>query len=336
MMSGKTAVQQVPASKTRVAGAGSRARNLASSQGLLIALVLLCVVFTIALPETFPTSANFRNIVNSQAVILILALAVTLPLRAGDFDLSISAVMAMSASIIAVLAGKHHDPLSTVIPIAIGAGLLVGLVNSLLVVVIKLDAFIATLGTMTTVLGLTSLMTRGEVIGGIPAGLSHFANTPILSLPAAVLYGWILAVIFWYMYEKTPAGRYLLFTGGNREAARLTGVHVNQIRALAFIAAALISAFAGILFAGGLGAVDPNVGGAYLLPPYAAAFLGSTTIQIGRFNALGTVIGLYLLAVGVSGLQLLGAAGWVSDVFNGVALILAVAFAKLVRTVRAV
>ena len=91
---------------------------------------------------------------------------------------------------------------------------------------------------------------------------------------------------------------------------------------------------AGILFAGSIGAVDPSVGHAYLLPPYAAAFLGSTTIQIGRFNAVGTVIGLYLLAIGVSGLQLMGSAGWVTDFFHGAALILAVAFAKLIRQVR--
>lgn len=314
--------------------AAVRARNIASNQGLLIVLVLLCVVFSLVVPQTFPTSANFRNIVNSQAVILVLALAVTLPLRAGDFDLSISAVMALSASIIAVLVHKHHVPLAEAIPLAVGASLLVGLVNSLLVVVLKLDAFVATLGTMTAVLGLTSVLTAGEVIGGLPASLSRFANTPVLALPASVVYGWVLVAVFWYVYEHTPFGRYLLFTGGSREAARLTGVHVNLTRATAFIVASLISAFAGILFAGGLGAVDPNVGGAYLLPPYAAAFLGSTTIQIGRFNALGTLIGLYLLAVGVSGLQLLGAAGWVSDVFNGVALIVAVAFAKLVRSLR--
>lgn len=317
-----------------LAPARARIRNVASSQGLLIVLVLLAAGFTIALPGTFPTAANFRNIVNSQAVILVLALAVTLPLRAGDFDLSISAVMAMAASLVAVLAAKHHASVSVAVTVALGAGLLIGLVNALLVVVIKLDAFIATLGTMTAIFGLTSLLTSGEVIAGIPGSLSRFANAPVLGVPAAVWYGWALAAIAWYVYEKTPAGRYLLFTGGNREAARLAGIRVDLTRAGAFVGAALVSAFAGILLSGALGAVDPNVGGAYLLPPYAAAFLGSTTIQVGRFNAVGTVVGLYLLAVGVSGLQLLGAAGWVSDVFNGVALVVAVAFAKLVRTAR--
>jgi ribose transport system permease protein len=138
-------------------------------------------------------------------------------------------------------------------------------------------------------------------------------------------------VILWYVYEWTPFGRRLLFTGGNRDASRLTGIHVKRIRASAFILSAVISALAGVVLAGSVGAVDPGSAGAYLLQPFAAAFLGTTVIQFGRFNAWGTVIGLYLLAAGVSGLQLLGASSWVSDVFNGVTLVLAVIFATTMR-----
>lgn len=309
-------------------------RELASNQGLLVVLVALLLGFSLALPDTFPTLANARNILGSQAVILMVALAVTLPLRAGDFDLSVSAVMAMSASVIAVLCVQHQWPLLYAVPVALLAGLLVGALNAGLVVGLKLDGFVATLGTMTAISGLTTWMTAGEVIAGLPPFLSTVANFRILTLPAIIIYGWALVLVLWYVYEHTPFGRYLLFTGGNREAARLTGVLVDRTRATAFMLASLISAIAGVLFAGAIGAVDPSVGHAYLLPPYAAAFLGSTTIQIGRFNAVGTVIGLYLLAIGVSGLQLMGSAGWVTDFFHGAALILAVAFARLLRSVR--
>jgi ribose transport system permease protein len=312
----------------------SRLRNIASNQGLLVVLVVLLIAFSVALPQTFPTMANARNILTSQSVILMIALAVTLPLRAGDFDLSVSAVMALSASIIAVLCVQHQWSLASAVPIALLAGLLVGAINAALVVKLDLDGFVATLGTMTAILGLTTWMTEGEVIAGLPAFLSDIANFRILTLPAIVLYGWALVLVLWYVYEHTPFGRYLLFTGGNREAARLTGIKVDRTRAIAFILASLISALAGILFAGAIGAVDPSISHAYLLPPYAAAFLGSTTIQIGRFNALGTVVGLYLLAIGVSGLQLMGAAGWVTDFFHGIALIASVAFAKLIRKMR--
>lgn len=314
--------------------AASRLRNIASSQGLLVVLVALIIAFSLALPQTFPTMANARNVLTSQAVILMIALAVTLPLRAGDFDLSVSAVMALAASIIAVLCVRYHWPLGYAVPVAIFAGLLVGAFNAFLVVKLELDGFVATLGTMTAILGLTTWMTAGEVIAGLPPFLSDLANFRILTLPAIIVYGWVLVLVLWYVYEHTPFGRYLLFTGGNREAARLTGVKVARTRATAFISASFISSVAGVLFAGAIGAVDPSISHAYLLPPYAAAFLGSTTIQIGRFNAFGTVVGLYLLATGVSGLQLMGAEGWVTDFFHGMALILAVAFAKLIRKVR--
>jgi ribose transport system permease protein len=311
----------------------SRLRNMASSQGLLVVLVALIIAFSVALPQTFPTMANARNVLTSQAVILMIALAVTLPLRAGDFDLSVSAVMALAASIVAVLCVRYHWSLGYAVLVAIFAGLLVGAFNAFLVVKLELDGFVATLGTMTAILGLTAWMTAGEVIAGLPPFLSDLANVRILTLPAIIIYGWALALVLWYVYEHTPFGRYLLFTGGNREAARLTGVKVARTRAIAFVVASFISSVAGVLFAGAIGAVDPSISHAYLLPPYAAAFLGSTTIQIGRFNAVGTVVGLYLLATGVSGLQLMGAEGWVTDFFHGMALILAVAFAKLLRKV---
>lgn len=312
----------------------SRLRNMASSQGLLIVLVGFIVVFSLLLPQTFPTMANARNILTSQAVILMLAMAVTLPLRAGDFDLSVSATMALAASVIAVLCVQYNWSLGAAVIVALLGGLVIGLVNAGLVVGLKLDGFVATLGTMTAILGFTTWMTGGEVIASLPPLLSDISNYRIFSLPAIIVYGWVLVLVLWYVYEHTPFGRYLLFTGGNREAARLTGIKVDRTRASAFVLASLISALAGILFAGALGAVDPSISHAYLLPPYAAAFLGSTTIQIGRFNAWGTVVGLYLLAIGVSGLQLMGAQGWVTDVFHGVALIVAVAFAKLIRRVR--
>ena len=140
-----------------------------------------------------------------------------------------------------------------------------------------------------------------------------------------------MAAVLLYLYDYTPFGRQLLFVGANREAARLIGLRVNRIRAAAFVGSALISAMAGVGLAGSLGAVDPSVGPQFLLQPYAAAFLGTTVIQIGRFNVIGTLIGMYLVIVGVTGLELLGASAWVAEVFYGGALIVAVGLAMLSR-----
>jgi ribose transport system permease protein len=309
--------------------------DILARYAVLVALVVFIGAFSLLLPETFPTSGNFSTMVNSQAMVLILALGVTLPLRTGDFDLSIAAVMAFCAAFAAIMAGKHgmSVPVTILLTLLVGAG--IGAVNALLIVKIGIDAFIATLASMTVLGGATYAITGGHVFADIPNPLLDFSrntlNLGIINLPLGTYYGWILALILWYVYERVPFGRFLLFVGGNRDAARLAGVPVDRIRIAAFVGSAVFGAFAGVVLVGTLGAVDPSFGPQYLLPPYAAAFLGTAAIQLGRFNVWGTLIGLYLLVVGITGLQLYGAQPWVSDVFNGTALAIAVTFARLAK-----
>lgn len=299
--------------------------------GLLVVLIVLIIGFTIALPGEFFTSTNLKITLEGQAVILILAMAETIPLRAGDFDLSVAAVMVASASLIAVLTTQDHMAVIPAVILAVIGAAAFGAINAFVIVGLGVDAFIATLGSMTWLGGLTAAFTGGNVLSSLPSSLTSFSNGTWLGISHDVFYGWGLVLILWYVYEWTPFGRRLLFTGGNRDASRLTGIHVKRIRSSAFILSSVIAALAGVVLAGSVGAVDPGSAGAYLLQPFAAAFLGTTVIQFGRFNAIGTVIGLYLLAAGVSGLQLLGASSWVSDVFNGATLVLAVIFATTMR-----
>jgi ribose transport system permease protein len=297
---------------------------------LVFALAILIIVFSILLPDTFPTSGNLNTILLSQAVMLILALAITMPLRTGDFDLSIASNMGFCAALAGTLT-LHGVPVVPAMICVLATGLTVGIVNAILIVGVGINAFIATLGTMTILGGLAVAITDGHVVAGLPEGLLTFSRQEFLDLPAGVWYGWGIALILWYVYEFTPFGRHLLFVGGNPDASRLAGVPVNRVRMAAFIMCGFLGGFAGIVLVGILGAVDPSIGPQFLLPPYAAAFLSTTTIQLGRFNVVGTLVGLYLLAVGITGLQLFGVASWISDVFNGGALILAVGFARLAR-----
>jgi ribose transport system permease protein len=308
------------------------ARAVLERFGLLFVLLALIGIFSLILPGTFFTSTNLTVTLSGQAAILMLALAVTLPLRAGDFDLSVGMVMIGTGAVIAVLTTRHGMGLVPAVLIAFALAAGIGLLNAALIVGLGIDAFIVTLGTMTWLGGVITAITGGDVITGIPTALGDLANTNLIgSIPSKVVIGWALVAVLWYVYEYTPFGRRLLFTGGNRDAAKLSGIKVGRVRTAAFVGAALISALAGVLLAGALGAVDPTSGHAYLLQPYAAAFLGTTVIQFRRFNAMGTVIGVYLLAVGVSGLQLLGVEAWVSDVFNGAVLVVAVALATIMR-----
>ncbi|MCW2854237.1 MAG: sugar transporter, permease component [Nocardioides sp.] len=306
----------------------ARVWSVTAQFGVVFALLLLILVFSLLLPETFPTLGNAKTIVNSSAVVLILALAATLPLRAGGFDLSIAGTMVVSAGVVAVLT-SNGTPWAVVLlaVLAIGAG--VGAVNSFLIVGLGLDGFVVTLGTLTALEGLALAISNGEILTGVSEPVVSIATYKILGIQAMTWYAWILVAVMYYVYNRTPAGRYLLFVGGSPDASKLAGLPVTKIRTGALMGAGMLSAFAGFLLAGSFGAVDTSIAGQYLLQPYAAAFLGATTIAVGRFNALGTLIGLYLLVVGIAGLQLFGATQWATNVFNGGALIAAITFAKL-------
>lgn len=308
------------------------ARTVLERFGLVVVLLAMIALFSALLPGRFPTTTNLTITLSGQVSIMMLALAVTLPLRAGDFDLSVSSVMIASASTVALLTTQEHFSVLPAVLVAVALAAAIGLINAAFVVGLGIDAFIVTLGTMTWLGGVTIAVTGGQGITGVPHVLGTIANTNLVgTIPTRVFYGWALAIILWYVYELTPFGRRLLFVGGNREAAHLSRLRVGRIRTVAFVASSVIAALAGVLLVGALGAVDPTSAGAYLLQPYAAAFLGTTVIQFRRFNVLGTVVGVYLLAVGVSGLQLLGVASWVSEVFNGLVLVAAVAIATMLR-----
>ncbi len=295
-------------------------------------LVVICLigfgVFSLLLPDTFPTVGNVKAMIESQAVIVPLAIAVTLPLRVGDFDLSIAGLMVAAGALLAQLT-THGVGLGEAMAAVFGLSLAVGTINGLLVVKVGIDSFITTLGTMTLLGGLAYAFTNSNVITGLPSDVLTLARQNILGFPSIVWVGWVLVAAAWYVYEHTPFGRSLLFIGGSREAARLAGLNVDRLRISAFVVCSVISGATGVFFAGSVGQLDPSVASQFLLQPFAGVFLGATTIVVGRFNALGTLVALYLLVIGVTGLQLYGAQPWVSDVFNGAALVAAVAFAKL-------
>lgn len=300
-----------------------------SNYAIVIFLLILIAVFSLVAPTLFPTWSNFQAIANNQAVPAILALAVILPLAAGEFDLSVGAVLGFT-SVLTAWATINGVPLIPAIILGVGAGALIGAINAFLVVRVGVSAFIATLGMGTLLSGGNLLLSNGSVLfDGIDPGLAVIARSKFLGLPLTFYYLLILAIILWLVLERTPFGRYLTATGLGRAPARLAGVPTNRYLALAFIGAGALAGIAGVLQTGTVGSASPSTGPAFLLPAYAAAFLGATTIRRGRFNVWGTMVGVLVLAVGVSGLNLLGAPFWVAPVFNGLALLLAVSFAAI-------
>jgi ribose transport system permease protein len=319
----------------RLSGSTEPRLNKFGPWAALSLLVLMFITFSIASPHVFFTIANMRVIIVGQASILILALAIIVPLRGGDFDLSVSSVMILSGCVVGQLAA-HGAPALVACVVGFLVGPLTGLVNGIIVVTFGIDSFIATLGSLTILSGLATLVSGGSLVSSFPLFLTEWAPRNVLGLPITVWIGWIFALVLWYAFELTPSGRYLLFIGGNRSSAYLAGLRVSAYRRGAFLVSGTLSAIAGLLFAGTLGSVDPSAGSAYLLPPLTAVFLGASAIKPGRYNIVGTLVALYLLAVGISGLELLGLQGWISDVFNGACLIGAVGFSMLFRRGRAV
>jgi ribose transport system permease protein len=299
---------------------------------LLGVWVLLIAAFSFLVPETFPTSANVSNMLGSQAVLLILALGLIIPLRAGDYDLSVAATLNLGAIIVAVLNVQHGWGIWTSVLAALVACTLVGVVNGLIITLFDIDPFIVTLGIGTVVQGLIYLVSNSRTISGIDRQLSDAALTrPLFSIPVDFYYAVGLCVIVWYVFEHTAFGQRLLFTGQSHDVARLNGVNVAGLRRTSLIASAFIAGLAGVVFAGTTASADPVSGASFLLPAFAACFLGSTVLKIGRFNPWGTLIAVYFLVTGITGLQLMGAQQYVQQLFYGGALVIAVIMSKLVR-----
>jgi ribose transport system permease protein len=294
-------------------------------------LVLAIVIFSLALPGVFMSSGNILSILSAQAVPLMLALGVLLPLRCNQFDLSVAQIMVFSGAVTGVLSVNQGWGLPQAMIAGVLTGAVCGLVNGVLCVLFSLNSFVVTLGTSSVLVGLTYAITDSQSIQPMPSGMTALAITEIAGIQLMVWIAWLLALVIWVVLEFTPYGRYLLFIGGNARASSLVGIKTRTFSLSTFVVAAVIAAVAGILLAGSLDTVNPSIGGQFLLTPYAAAFLGAAAIQVGRFNVWGTVFAVYLVSVGQTGLILLGSPTWVSNVFEGLILVAAIGFSRLVR-----
>jgi ribose transport system permease protein len=287
--------------------------------------VLFIVVFGIWTPSEFLTMSTARSIASTEAVTGMVALAVLIPLAGGLYDLSVGATANVTGILAVVMMNNHHWTVVPAIIFALVVGLAIGAVNAFVVVWLRVNSFIATLG-MSTILAAVLVIESGDASPTPPLSTAwnQLTQTTIGGFQIIVLYLLVLALLLWWFMAHTPAGRYLYAIGGNSEAARLSGVRVNLWSTVALIASSGIAGLAGVLFTS-QGGPSLDFGPALLLPAFAAAFLGSTQFLPGKFNIWGTLLAIYVLATGVQGLELVSGAAWLSDMFNGVALILAVA-----------
>ncbi|SNR53527.1 ABC transporter permease [Puniceibacterium sediminis] len=315
--------------------AGRKAVNIKSlieRFALIVVWLLIIGIFGLVLPGIFLSWTNFSVLFATQAPGAVLALALVIPLTAGDYDLSVGAMLTLSAVTVGVLNAVHGVPIVFAVMVALCFGIILGLINAFFIVYVRIHSLVVTMGTTSIVTGLVQWMTNSSTIGGISRDLIDLvARGRLFGISYAFYYVIVIAFVIWLVFEFTPMGRRILFVGRGREVARLSGIDVGRVRVGCLVASAFLSAIAGVIYAGLLGAADPFSGLNFLLPAFAAAFLGATAIQPGRFNPWGAVVSVYFLATGITGLTMLGIPLWVTSAFNGGALILAVTVSQFAR-----
>jgi ribose transport system permease protein len=317
---------------------GGFLRRFAVTYSLQILLVGVIAIFSLIRPESYFTALNAQMIASTNAVLAILALAAVPALVTGQFDLSIGFQLALAQAVCVGLIIHQGLPTPIATALAFAACLVVGLANGFLVARLGLNAFITTLATGIVVQGVTQWYTNGEsLFGAMSPEFLTVGRGQILGVPLPLIYVLLIACAMWALYRYTDWGRRCFAIGGNARAAHLMGIPAERIVTQSFVLGSALAALAGLLSSTILGSANPNVGVNFLLPAFAAVFLGAAPAGPGRFNAWGTVLAVYALAAGIAGLQQLGAAFYVEQFFNGGALLIAIAAARWIalRRVRA-
>jgi ribose transport system permease protein len=290
--------------------------------------------FCLVSPDEFATAANLRTTLETQAVLGMLTVAMLLPLIVGEFDVSLATVFATAMVVTAWLATDHGVPILVATVIALIVATAVGFLNGLLVIATGANSLVVTLGTLTVLRGVTEAITQGgtiTVVGEVGAGLRRLTEPSPLGLPIPVVYLAILGLLVWYLTEHTSVGRYWHAVGGSADGARLAGLRVNRLKIGAFALGGLLAGMAGVVQLAKTGTAGASLGGGFLFPTLAAAFLGAAAFRLGAFNVRGSITAILVLAVGVTGIRMSGAPLWIDEVFNGAALIVAVAIVRLLR-----
>ena len=315
----------------RRAGPGRPGGHLIGAYGLPALTALLFLVFSLTLPRTFPTLDTVDSILFTQSIPAVLALAAMVPIVTGAFDLSIGYGLGLAHVMVMQLLVHAGWPWPLACLAVIVGGVVVGVLNGVIVEFGRIDSFIATLGTGSMLYAVTGWITGGGRVvpgpHGLPAAFSDLYDSTFLGLPVPAWYVLALAVALWLVLERLPLGRYLYVIGSNPRAAELVGIPIRRYTVYAFAASGLIVGCAGVLLAAQQQIGNPSVGLDYLLPAFAGALLGSTAIKPGRPNAMGTLVAVAVLAVGLTGITQMGADFWTVPLFYGGTLLLAVGLA---------
>lgn len=296
-------------------------------------LIAIFVVFSMISPM-FCTSRNIMNLLRQISMLTIAACGLTICRAAGELDLSVGGLAALTGITIAKLMVSGTHPLLAFI-VTLLVGVVFGIINGFLVAIVRVPSLIATLGTMSVASGLALTVTDGKAIyARFPQGFTRIGAGYLGPIPFPVVILMVIVIVTFVMLERTALGRHLYAVGENPLAARLAGLRVTQLRILAFVLSSVLATIAGVMLVARLGSGQPTAGGEYLLEGLGAVFIGMTTFHPGRANVLGTLCGALMIGFISNGLLLMGFSPYIQDVIKGIVMILAVIAAVYKEEIR--
>ena len=299
-------------------------RNLFGLVGryfLVIAFFALIAFFSFLRPESFLTANNFSGLFVNQIVVVFAAVGLIFPLIVGELDLSVGYLVGFGQALCVALMTLAGLSVVAAIAITLVACAALGVINGLLVTRFEINSLIATLALGNILYGIVLWFTGGTILfQNVPKAFLAISGGKLLGVPLPIWYGAALVALVELVLQFLPIGRRMYAIGGNRRAALLTGIPVTRLILASFGLSALLCGLGGIIIASRLGSAQPELGPSFLMPAFASAFLGATTIRPGRYNALGTAVAVYTVAVIVAGLQQLGVPFWAENIVYGVAL----------------
>lgn len=306
-----------------------RQRIAAARPGNLIVYVgflAILLFFAITLQDRgFLTADNFANIARQTAMVSIMAFGMTFVLSAGEIDLSIGSIVGLTSLVVAVLL-REDLPVVAAVGGALGVGLLIGLINGLLTTKLRIPSFLVTLGMMSIVVGLARLLTDLEAVPITDKGFAFvFGSGSIGPIPVLLIWTAMFMVVAHVVFRRTPFGRQVLATGGNRTAARFSGIRTDRIKVATLMISAGTAAVAGMLYAGRLQGARYTYGETDLMTVIAATVIGGTSLFGGRGSIVGALVGSLMMGMLNNGLLLMGLSVSEQLIARGVIIILAVA-----------
>ena len=301
--------------------------DVIKSYSLYLAFLVIFIVFSL-LNENFLSINNILNIIVQSAIIAIIAVGQTMVILTSGIDLSVGSIVGAVGIGIGLLMVAGLP-----IPLAVGLGVLMGaifgLINGLIITYGRVPAFITTLGMMGMARGFGLALNEGKPVAGLPQSFESIASASLGGIPSFVFYTLIIYVIMFVILERTKFGRHIYAIGGNRDAARLSGVKVRVVETIVYLFSGMFAGLGSVLLTARLNYATPVAGNGYELDTIAAVVIGGTALSGGQGRIVGTLVGALMLGILRNGLTIVNVSSFFQQIIIGAVIIIAVFADKL-------